>query len=184
MLRQASEILGALRRHHDLGGKSRLAPAFRLIGQLGFHSSRKTASGERLMVATGHIFEDTMATCHPPGIAGEVAGTSSPARPQECVHDGRRCGHNRVSSVLQCRHFRSSDFIVEHHHMFCQCCFAAMVSVLMLQHWETLSQRSRFWRWRTDGGLSTHTVSRNLGTFSITILASWLFLAVSAAFSC
>ena len=39
------------------------------------------------MVATGHIFEDTMATCHPPGIVSIVAGTSSPARPQECVHE-------------------------------------------------------------------------------------------------
>ena len=26
------------------------------------------------MVATGHHLEDVMATCHPPGIAGEVAG--------------------------------------------------------------------------------------------------------------
>ena len=32
---------------------------------------------ERLMAATGHLFEDMMATYHPPGIAGEVAGKSS-----------------------------------------------------------------------------------------------------------
>ena len=32
---------------------------------------------ERLMAATGHLFEDMMATCHPPGIAGEAAGESS-----------------------------------------------------------------------------------------------------------
>merc|ERR1712136_553714 len=32
---------------------------------------------ERLMAATGHLFEDMMATYHPPGIAGKVAGKSS-----------------------------------------------------------------------------------------------------------
>ena len=49
----------------------------------------------------GHPFEDVMATCHPPGIAGEAAetvcfpaaleevpGETSPARPQQGVHDG------------------------------------------------------------------------------------------------
>ena len=54
---------------------------------------------ERLMAATGHLLEDKMATCHPPGIAGEAAetvclptaleeisGGTSPARPQQCIH--------------------------------------------------------------------------------------------------
>ena len=35
---------------------------------------------ERLMVATGHVFEDVMADCHPLGIAGQVAGKSSNAQ--------------------------------------------------------------------------------------------------------
>ena len=62
---------------------------------------------ERLVAATGHLFEDVMIDDLPPGIAEEVASTSSniqwagrqewknmvstpPARPQRCVHDGRR----------------------------------------------------------------------------------------------
>ena len=32
---------------------------------------------EHLTAATGHTFEDVMTTYHPPGIAGQVAGTSS-----------------------------------------------------------------------------------------------------------
>ena len=35
---------------------------------------------ERLLVATGHVFEDVMADCHPLGIAGQVAGKSSNAQ--------------------------------------------------------------------------------------------------------
>ena len=31
----------------------------------------------RLVVATGHLLNDVVATCHPPGFAGEVAETSS-----------------------------------------------------------------------------------------------------------
>ena len=75
---------------------------------------------ERLMAATGHLFEDMMATYHPPGIAGKVAGKSPNTQwafrqlwkqygvelfqrdSQQCVHDGRRCGHIGIlsSSVL------------------------------------------------------------------------------------
>ena len=40
---------------------------------------------ESLTVATSHLFEGTMGTCHPPGIAGEVAGHSPTV-----VHDVRR----------------------------------------------------------------------------------------------
>ena len=32
---------------------------------------------EQLTAATDHPFEDVMATCHPPGIAGDVTETSS-----------------------------------------------------------------------------------------------------------
>ena len=32
---------------------------------------------EHLTAVTGHIFEEVMVTCHPPGIAGDVAETSS-----------------------------------------------------------------------------------------------------------
>ena len=43
----------------------------------------------RPVAAVGHYHEDMMAAYHPPGIAGEVAGTSSPAQAQQRVHDGR-----------------------------------------------------------------------------------------------
>ena len=36
----------------------------------------------------------------------EIRGETSPVRPQQCVHDGRRCGHTLTSSVLWCHHFR------------------------------------------------------------------------------
>ena len=51
------------------------------------------------MAAAGHLLEDKMATCHPPGLAGEasetvcfpaaleISGETPPARPQQCVHD-------------------------------------------------------------------------------------------------
>ena len=32
---------------------------------------------EHLTAATGHVFEEVMATRHPPGVAGDVAETSS-----------------------------------------------------------------------------------------------------------
>ena len=73
---------------------------------------------ERLLAAIGHLFEDMMATHHPLGFAGKVAGKApntqhpvglptaleeiwcgtSPARPQQCVHDGERCGHIGILS--------------------------------------------------------------------------------------
>ena len=79
---------------------------------------------ERLMEPIGHLFKDMMATYHSLGIAGKVAGKivkhpvglptaleemwceTSPARTQQCVHDGRRCGHILAPSVLQYRHSR------------------------------------------------------------------------------
>ena len=63
------------------------------------------------MVATGYDLEDAVTTYHPAGVAAKAAGKfiqysvslptaleemwcgTSPARPQQCVHDGRRCGH-------------------------------------------------------------------------------------------
>ena len=61
--------------------------------------------GECLMAATGHLFEEMMATFHPPGVAGGRQARSSNVqwalrqlwkkngveRPQQCVHGGRRC---------------------------------------------------------------------------------------------
>ena len=46
---------------------------------------------ERLIAESRHFFEVLMATYHPLGIAEDVAGTSSPVRPQQCVHGSRRC---------------------------------------------------------------------------------------------
>ena len=78
----------------------------------------------RLRSATGRLFEDVMATYHQPGIAGEACGKSSqhpvdlptaleeiwcvtsPARPQQCVHDGRRSRRTLASSVLRYHRFR------------------------------------------------------------------------------
>ena len=58
------------------------------------------------MAATGHHREDMMAAYHPPDIAGEVARTSSPAKAQQLVHDGRRCSdarHLRVPALDRSR---------------------------------------------------------------------------------
>ena len=61
------------------------------------------------MAATGHLFQNVMATCHPPGIPDEV--TSGPYDTfgrlhQQCVHDPWRCGSTLASSVLQCHHLQ------------------------------------------------------------------------------
>ena len=52
-------------------------------------------------------------TQHPvrlPKALEEMCCGTSPARPQQGVHDGRRCGHILASSVLQYRHFRVPAF--------------------------------------------------------------------------
>ena len=46
---------------------------------------------------------------HPTALKVVWCGTS-PARTQQCFHDGRRCGHTLASSFLQCRHVRVSAF--------------------------------------------------------------------------
>ena len=83
---------------------------------------------EHLTAATGHPFEDVTASYYPLGIPGKVAGKSSntqwafptapdeiwrgpsPARPQQCVHNGWRCRHTLASSVLQRSHYRVPAF--------------------------------------------------------------------------
>ena len=80
------------------------------------------------MATNGHPFEDVTASYYPLGIAGKVAGKSSntqwafptapdeiwrgpsPTRPQQCVHNGWRCRHTLVSSVLQRFHYRVPAF--------------------------------------------------------------------------
>ena len=46
-------------------------------GQVAHVGPNTPDRAERLTAATGHPFEDVMATCHPPGIAGDDAETSS-----------------------------------------------------------------------------------------------------------
>ena len=51
------------------------------------------------------LYEDVTAFYHPLRMAGE-AGTSSPARPHQCIHHGRRGLHTWSSSVRPFSHFR------------------------------------------------------------------------------
>ena len=85
MLRETLEVIGS-----SCLAEKHMSMLFSIEAGGGTNTQGKS---ERLIAESRHLFGASMASCHPPRIAEGVAGTSSPMRPQQCVHDGSRCSH-------------------------------------------------------------------------------------------
>ena len=59
---------------HSLSAEKQICIVLAMEARVGPNTQDRA---EHLTAATGHLFKEVMATCHPPGIAGDVAETSS-----------------------------------------------------------------------------------------------------------